>query len=196
MRTQAPVRCVCSALGSSVRMLHNCFTVSLLLTAMTQWCTGRHCKLWEWLLHNVPTWMLFRVCKTIASCTDPEAKVMQASEDTGEIEKAQMLSWPMQNKRGMRLSRNTFVSLMTRLHEKSRLTLDIEQSRIDHSHLEVVVLRHFLLHRHDAEFIGLNIVMYGSAAGGVEPPNAAELISMQYHIDMDNDSCLPSAEIH
>ena len=96
----------------------------------------------------------------------------------------------------MRLSGDALDSLMMRIREKRGLALEIEQHHIGHSHLGVVDVRHFLLRKVDAELIGLNIAMYGSAAGGIELPNAAGLIAMQYHIDIDDDSCLPSAEIH
>ena len=73
--------------------------------------------------------------------------------------------------------------------------MEIEQHHIGHSHLDIVDVRHFLLRKVDAELIGLNIAMYGSAAGGIELPNAAALMTMQYHIDIDDDSCLPLAEV-
>ena len=177
-------------------MLHSCFTVSLLLSALPQWCTERQCNLWELLIQNVPNWMLFHLYKTMASRTDPEAKAMQASEATGDIVKSKMLSWPSPNKRGMRFSGDTFDALMTRIRERSRLALEIEQCHIGHSQTEIVAVRHFLLRKVDAELIGLNMAIYGSAAGRIELPNAAALMTMQYHIDIDDDSCLPLAEIH
>ena len=177
-------------------MLHSCFTVSLLLSAMPQWCTERQCKLWELLIQTVPDWMLFHLYKTIASRTDPEAKTMKASDAAGDIVRSKMLSWPSPHKGGMRLSGDALDSLMMRIREKRGLALEIEQHHISHSHLDVVDVRHFLLRKVDAELIGLNIAIYGSAAGRIELPNAAALMTMQYHIDIDDDSCLPLAEIH
>ena len=52
MTAKARVRCVCTALCSSLWMLHTGFTVSLLLSAMSQWCTKRQCKLWESLIQT------------------------------------------------------------------------------------------------------------------------------------------------
>jgi len=97
LTTKARVRSVCGALCSSLCMLHSCFTVCLLLSAMPQWCTERQCNLWELLIQNVPNWMLFHLYKTIASRTDPEANIMQASDAAGDIVRSKMFSWPSPN---------------------------------------------------------------------------------------------------
>ena len=174
-------------------MLHSCFTVSLLVSAMPQWCAERQRTRWELLIQTVPDWMLFHLYKTIASRTDPEAKTMKASDAAGEIVRSKMLSWPSPHKGGMRLRGDALDSMMMRIREKRGLALEIEQHHSGHSHLDVVVVRHVLLRKVDAELIGLNIAICGSAAGRIELPNAAALMSMQCHIDIDDDTCLPLA---
>ena len=150
---------------------------------MPQWCTERRCKQWELLIQTVPDWMLFHLYKTIAFRTDPEAETMKASDAAGGIVRSKMLSWPSPHKGGMRLRGDALDPIMMQIREKRGLALEIEQHHISHSHRDVVDVRHFLLRKVDAEWIGLNMAIYGSAAGKIKLPNAAALMTMQYQID-------------